>query len=159
VNDTIAFAIPGAGVHTLMVSNLPTTNKPVTIDGYTQPGSSANTNGPNLGSNAVILIEVNIAIGFLAVGGGNSTVRGLAVNGYRGILPVKPGRNTVAGNFLGINAAGTAAPAHANTGVQDIQVNSPNNTIGGTTPAARNVISGVATPPASSNNGITVTAD
>src|SRR5262249_25232963 len=115
--------------------------------------------GPNLGSNAVILIEVNIAIGFLAVGGGNSTVRGLAVNGYGGIFLFNLGGNTVAGNFLGINAAGTAAPAHAHTGVQDIQVNSSNNTIGGTTPAARNVISGVATPPASSNNGITVTAD
>src|SRR5262249_40182846 len=101
VNDTIAFAIPGPGVHTLTVSNLPTTNKPVTIDGYTQPGSSANTNGPNLGSNAVILIEVNITTGFLAVGGGNSTVRGLAVNGYGGIFLFNLGGNTVAGNFLG----------------------------------------------------------
>ena len=43
--DTIAFAIPGAGVHTITpLTLLPIISQPVTIDGYTQPGSSPNTN-------------------------------------------------------------------------------------------------------------------
>src|SRR5262245_53416398 len=41
--DTIRFAIPGAGVHTITpTSELPTITGPVTIDGYTQQGSSPN---------------------------------------------------------------------------------------------------------------------
>ncbi len=43
--DTIAFAIPGAGVHTITpLTLLPIISQPLTIDGYTQPGSSPNTN-------------------------------------------------------------------------------------------------------------------
>jgi hypothetical protein len=39
--DTIDFNIPGAGPHTIQpLSQLPTINDPVTIDGYTQPGAS-----------------------------------------------------------------------------------------------------------------------
>jgi hypothetical protein len=37
-NDTIDFNIPGAGVHTILEDTLPTVTKPVTIDGYSQPG-------------------------------------------------------------------------------------------------------------------------
>lgn len=48
--------------------------------------------------------------------------------------------NSVEGNFLGTNAAGTAALPNGWDGVA-IE-NAPNNTVGGTTAAARNVISG-----------------
>jgi hypothetical protein len=48
--------------------------------------------------------------------------------------------NVLAGNFIGTNAAGTTALANGANGVTVI--NSPNNTIGGTTAAALNVISG-----------------
>jgi hypothetical protein len=42
--DTIAFNIPGMVVHTITpVTQLPSITSPVTLDGYTQPGSSANT--------------------------------------------------------------------------------------------------------------------
>ncbi len=38
--DTIAFNIPGAGVHTITpLTGLPQITDPVIIDGYTQPGS------------------------------------------------------------------------------------------------------------------------
>src|SRR5207302_1603968 len=40
-------------------SPMPTLDDPVTIDGYTQPGSIVNTNGPGLGDNAKLLIEIN----------------------------------------------------------------------------------------------------
>ena len=55
--DTIAFAIPGSGVHEILVSSsLPGFVETVVVDGYTQPGSSANSNP--LGSNAQIRIEL-----------------------------------------------------------------------------------------------------
>src|SRR5262245_51677513 len=39
--DTIVFNIPGAGVHTITPQSLlPIVNEAVTIDGYSQPGSS-----------------------------------------------------------------------------------------------------------------------
>jgi len=55
--DQIVFNIPGSGVHTIT----PTTAFPpivdaVIIDGYTQPGASANTLA--VGDNAVLLIEL-----------------------------------------------------------------------------------------------------
>jgi hypothetical protein len=57
--DTIAFNIPGAGVHTItLTSLLPLITSPVFIDGYTQPGSSVNTNPMNAGINAVLQIEL-----------------------------------------------------------------------------------------------------
>ena len=45
--DTIAFAIPGGGPHTISpTSALPTITDPVIIGGFTQPGSSPNTKHP-----------------------------------------------------------------------------------------------------------------
>src|SRR5262245_60633998 len=42
--DIINFNIPSAGVHTITpTTKLPTITEAVTIDGYTQPGASANT--------------------------------------------------------------------------------------------------------------------
>ena len=42
--DTIAFAVPGVGPHTIQpLSALPTVTDMVVIDGYTQPGASPNT--------------------------------------------------------------------------------------------------------------------
>ena len=49
--------------------------------------------------------------------------------------------NTVAGNFIGTNAAGSAALFNGNSGVV-LNTGTTNNTVGGTTAAARNVISG-----------------
>ena len=51
-HDTIAFDIPGPGVHTIApTSPLPIITDPVTIDGYTQPGSAPNTNPVGQGLN------------------------------------------------------------------------------------------------------------
>lgn len=48
--------------------------------------------------------------------------------------------NVVQGNYIGTNAAGTGAVPNGDNGLLIVQ--SSNNTIGGTTPQARNVISG-----------------
>ncbi len=58
-DDTIAFDIPGPGVHTIApTSPLPVITDPLTIDGYTQPGSAPNTNPFGHGLNATLLIEL-----------------------------------------------------------------------------------------------------
>jgi hypothetical protein len=48
--------------------------------------------------------------------------------------------NLIAGNYIGTNAAATAALGNHGAGI-GIGLNAPNNTIGGTTTAARNIIS------------------
>ena len=68
-------------------TGLPIINVPVIIDGYTQPGSSPNTLA--VGTNAVIVIELrgNAASGTpagLNVVGGGTTIKGLAIGGFRG---------------------------------------------------------------------------
>ncbi|HEY2413884.1 MAG TPA: hypothetical protein VGI40_16655, partial [Pirellulaceae bacterium] len=144
--DVISFAIPGAGIHSIAPdSELPEITDSAIIDGYTQPGAKANTNGPNAGSNAVILIELNganvaSAVSGLRLSSDNSTVSGLAVNQFlNGIELLGGSGNVIAGNFIGTDPSGTVPAANSQHGVfvQD----SANNTIGGTTPMARNVIS------------------
>ena len=75
-----------------------------------------------------------------ALNAGNSRVEGLIINGFDdGIVINGPGGDVIAGNWIGVNATGSAAAANRDDG---IEVNAPNVVIGGTTAAARNVISG-----------------
>ena len=149
--DVIAFNIPGAGPHTItLLSILPLLTGPVTIDGYTQPGSSVNTLA--VGNNAVLQIVItgNLLTGHalhFVLGSSGSVIRGLVINGLF-ILPGNNGSairieqsdgNAVTGNFIGTDATGTT-PVPSGNGVQII--NGSTNTVGGTTPAARNLISG-----------------
>ncbi len=143
--DTIAFNISGTGVHTISpLSALPIITEAVTIDGYTQPTSSANTLAT--GDNAALKIELNgtsaggTARG-LVITAGNCTIRGLVINRFRSsaIECSTNGSNVITGNFIGTNATGTSALGN---GVGVIFNSGSNNTVGGTTPATRNVISG-----------------
>ncbi len=145
VSDTITFSIPGAGIHTIAISGAQpalTLTKPVVIDGYTQPGSSANTLAT--GTNAIVLVELDgtaAPADGLVLAGGLSTVRGLVVrnfSGGSGLLVQGIGGNTIAGNFVGTDAAGTAArPNQTGISVATIGI-----LIGGPNPADRNLISG-----------------
>src|SRR6266404_3525254 len=87
---TINFNIPGGGVRTISpLTVLPTITQTVTIDGYTQPGSSPNTNPPTMGINAILQIElsgVNSGSNFggLTINALNCTVSGLVVNRFVG---------------------------------------------------------------------------
>jgi hypothetical protein len=140
-DDTIDFAIPGAGVHTITVStNLPTITDPVVIDGTTQPGYA--------GAPLVELTCSPVVSFGIRITGGASTVRGLAITGFStGISLLTGGGNVVEGCYLGPDAAGTGG-ASSGTGVS-IQ-SSDGNTIGGTAAADRNIIS------ANNSNGIQV---
>lgn len=141
--DTIAFNISGAGVRTIQATFLPGIDVPVTIDGFTQPGSKANA--LPVGNDAVMLIELS-GTG-LELYGGFSTVRGMVINNARtGIYlgdpdNVVPSRsNVVEGCFLGVNSAGTLFKPNNDYGIAIS--GSRGDRIGGSAPSARNVISG-----------------
>jgi hypothetical protein len=148
--DTIRFNIvSNASVKTISpASALPTIEEALTINGYSQSGASPNTRA--VGNNAVIKIQLNGAnagtgpdANGLVIRANDSTIKGLVINRFdsRGI--VVEGFNTtgnkVEGNFVGTNAAGTAALGNED-GV-DIQ-QADDTTVGGTASGARNVISG-----------------
>lgn len=157
-NDAIHFMIPtslmtpGSGLFEIIVGSdprasqipLPAIIKPVTIDGYSQPGSRQNTLPDS--DNALLLIEVDGdsiapqqelggAMVELTVAAGNSTVRGLVMNfaiekgGSQGIALQTGDDNIIEGNII----------TGCDTGVVVV---SRRNTVGGTAPGARNVISG-----------------
>jgi uncharacterized repeat protein (TIGR01451 family) len=74
-------------------------------------------------------------IGGTAVGAGNV----ISGNGARGLSILAGSGNLAQGNFIGTNAAGTAALGNS----QGLSIaDSPGNTIGGTAAGARNIISG-----------------
>lgn len=148
--DTIAFNILEAGVQTISIpgagfGQLPTITDPVIIDGFTQPGASPNSNPIDLPSNAVILIELTGqgTVSGLVVRADGCTVRGLAMSNFDTAIYVAGSSNRVAGNYLGTDASGSNGVGN-NRGVYVFPVTAipTDNTIGGTSPADRNVIVG-----------------
>jgi IPT/TIG domain/S-layer homology domain len=149
--DQITFFIAGAGVHTIILATpLPDITDGVEILGFTQPGSSENTNGPGLPDNSVHLIEIDGTNSGAGTGAGvlrlNNPTEGFIVDGL--VIHSAPGAaiqvnsttsGTISGNFLGTDAAGSTA--HPNFYGVEIE-GSTNIQIGGTLPSQRNVISG-----------------
>lgn len=81
---------------------------------------------------------------FNIIGGASSGAGNIVSgNGNQGVLLQDPGtaNNVVAGNFIGLNAAGTAAVPNTYSGV-GLFGGATSNTIGGTVVTARNIISG-----------------
>jgi len=151
--DTVNFNLPtgsrdpDSGVKTIAPeSALPLITEAVTINGYSQPGASPNTRA--VGSDAVLKIELSGANApgedGLFIAAANSTVKGLVVNrwGSVGIHFSGSGAtgNRVVGNYIGTDASGTQDLGNGDSGVYI--GSAPNNTVGGTTPGARNIISG-----------------
>jgi uncharacterized repeat protein (TIGR01451 family) len=144
--DTIAFNIPGSGpfrIAPVPTAPLPTITDRVTIDATTQPGYAGTP-----------LIELD---GTDAGGNGNGlwisadgcVIRGLAINrfgaggvangtGGAGIV-LQSANGIIEANFIGTDPTGTLPRPNRTEGVW---IASSGNRIGGTTAAARNVISG-----------------
>jgi hypothetical protein len=150
--DTIDFTITGSGVHTITpATQLPVVTDAVFIDGYSQPGSSANTLA--VGDDAVLRIELDgTTVGpggtGLAFDGpnGGSTVRGLVINRWptwaiRIGPTVASNGNTITGNFIGTDPTGMSTSGTSQAAIY-VTTSSQNTVIGGTTPADRNVIVG-----------------
>ena len=135
--DRIYFNIAGAGPHTINLgSALPDITQAIIIDGTSEPDFAGTPvielNGTSAGAGTDGLV--------LAAGSTGSTVRGLTINRFGGSgIEVLSNSNTVAGNLIGVNAAGTAASAN---GWYGIYVSGTSNTIGGITAGSGNVISG-----------------
>jgi CSLREA domain-containing protein len=148
--DSIIFNIPGAGVHTIEWSNTaPAITGGLTIDGFTQPGATPNTNATG-GLNAVPLIEISggpwpQSDDGLTVEANHVTIRGLVITGFYNGVHIEAMTTlddvTVAGNFFGTTADGTESPLCSSAGVFFVR-RGTRITIGGTAPADRNLIAG-----------------
>lgn len=152
--DVITFAIPGDGVHTIQLTRrlqaLSDANGGTTIDGYTQPGASPNTDG--VVSNAKLMIQVrgNGANEFdaLPITSAGNVIKGLSFFNFKRALwiyGVGAHDNVVVGNFIGTDAAGAfRIPSVSDDGAHGIHIEQGayNNRIGGVPLAERNVISG-----------------
>ena len=94
-----------------------------------------------LGSQTTGIVDGTTSSGNII--GGTTAGAGNLISGNTGdgiyIYRADSGNNLIAGNFIGVNAAGTGAVANGGIG---IYLSSGSNTIGGSTAVARNVISG-----------------
>jgi len=133
--DTINFNIPGPAPHTIIpLSPLPAITEAVTINGTSQPDFAG-----------LPVVELNgLSAGVsdgLDINASSCDIRGLAINRFSGSGIVVTGNgNIIEGNFIGTNPNGTFAVGNAQDGV--FISGGTGNTIGGTTSAASNVISG-----------------
>lgn len=133
---------------------------PAILDGYTQPGASANTNPIDRADNAKIRIELDGRLApkpanGLTVDADGTVIRGFAINRFvtkfkkksdklgRAVggsgIEIDGGNSIVAGNYLGTDATGLVARGNETNGVV---VFGSNNTIAGVADADRNILSG-----------------
>ena len=139
--DIIDFSIAGGGPHTISPgSDLPTINEALTIDGTTEPDYAVGS--------PVIEIDGGGVVGDgLYVAGNPSTIKALVINNCIDTGIFLEGPNTVVeGCILGLDVDGATIQANA----IGIDIDATDATVGGTTVAARNVISG------NTNEGINV---
>jgi hypothetical protein len=148
-SNLIRFDIPGPGPHSILpYTQITSIMQPVTIDGFTQPGASPNTNPMNQPCNGVIKIELDgtESDGFsgLRITGDHVTIRGLAINRFEdyGILIDNADSCVIEGNFIGTDVTGTIDLGNTLGGIRANLDAGLQVTIGGTSEAARNVISG-----------------
>ncbi len=162
-SDTIGFDIPsatdagcnvGTGVCTISPTSGMLITSTVHIDGYTQPGSTANTLAANAYPNALGLdtqIKIQLdGIGTPANWNGlelaspNSRIDGLSIYNFRGTgaaIRVVSTNALIDGNFIGIMADGTTSGG-VNNSDYGVKISAASNTVGGTIAARRNLIAG-----------------
>lgn len=150
-SDTIVFDIPtsdngfdpATGTYKFRLQKgLPRLNEAVLIDGMTQPGFEGRP-----------LLELDFSQSSYCNGfevlGGSTTIRGFIIHsltsgsddqGGVGVAIQGSGGNIIEGNYFGTDAAGIEVRRTAGNSVQ--LADSHDNTIGGTTVQARNVLSG-----------------
>ncbi|QDU91273.1 Hemolysin, chromosomal [Pirellulimonas nuda] len=128
--DDIQFAIVGGDLTITPASTLPAITETLAINGATQPGVRID-GATVLGSGLQIS----------GAGANGSIVRGLSITRFSdGVTIVDSDSNTIAGNFIGTDAAST--PGLGNAIAVNISGDSDNNTIGGATLSDRNILSG-----------------
>ena len=124
--DSISFNIAPGGAQTIApLTGLPVVTDPLMIDGATQPGFAG---APLITIDGISVVDSS----GLRVSAGDSTVRALRITRFssNGLALDTAGGNVVQGNELLGNAS------------DGLNIGSSNNTVGGTTAAERNVLSG-----------------
>ena len=143
--DTINFKITSASKVIKPATPLPAITEKVTIDGYSQSGAAENTLA--VGTNAVLKVVLDGVNAGTASGldlaSPGSVVKGLNIQRFTVGIRVSGAdfdseSNTVRGNYIGTNAAGTQARAN----LVGIRIERFHTVIGGFDAAARNIISG-----------------
>jgi hypothetical protein len=146
--DTINFDIDAIGLQTIKPEiPLPfLTGGGTTINGYSQSYASEATGDDS----AVLLVEIDgthagaLSNGLVITSTGN-VITGLVINRFAvngiAIGGSAAGNNLIIGNHIGTDADGTAGLGNVLDGVF-IGLGAQHNTVGGDTPAERNVISG-----------------
>ncbi|HEY3832607.1 MAG TPA: NosD domain-containing protein [Acidimicrobiia bacterium] len=151
---TIAFAIPGTGLHTIKPTSaypiLTNANGGITIDGFTQPGSTANTSA--LADNAVYRIELAgpgpTKFDAFVLHSPGSMIRGLDIHGFNHAIymdQTSSASNTIVGNMIGLTPTGNYDPNDKLVNSSSciiMQGGAHDNVIGRPNLADRNVISG-----------------
>jgi CSLREA domain-containing protein len=135
---------------------LPSTGPSVVIDGTSQPGAFANSNSPDQGGlNGTLKIEVrgsnpigNANYAFQLDSDSPSVLRGLAISGYReGQVYLRgAGVHRIEGCYLGTDISGSEATLLSGSlpiGNGVVLAGNGEYVIGGTTPASRNLLSGL----------------
>src|SRR5215203_1775085 len=149
--DVINFAIPSGQSTTITPGTfgstpLPVITEQVTINGYSQEGSSPNTRA--VGDDAVIKVELDGSTAGSGAGlkiqdAKNSVIRGLAINHFLvgiSVFGATSFGNRVEGNFIGTDPTGTLHEEN----IVGVVVNkgASGNVVGWSTPDKRNLISG-----------------
>ncbi|MCC7491967.1 MAG: right-handed parallel beta-helix repeat-containing protein [Fimbriimonadaceae bacterium] len=154
-NNTISgnlhgVAVQGSGITTIGGSQAASSN---TIASNTYNGIRLAHNGTSYirgnligssGANGVHGIEISDNADSVNYIGGTATAERniISGNGSDGIAVNGGNLNVIYGNYLGINAAGTARQANGRNGITVSTNSTGSNTIGGRAPGQRNVISG-----------------
>jgi hypothetical protein len=129
--NAITFNIPGGVPQSIkLVELLPAIPGPVTVDATTQPGFA--------GTPVIELNGKQVEGPGIRFTNANSVVRGLVINRFDTSTGIVGGvGNLIEGNFIGTDKTGTVIQAN------DLGISGGRNiVIGGTTSAARNIISG-----------------
>ena len=151
--QTSNFSIGGGGAQTItLTASLANLTDAAVLNATTQEGFA--------GSPLIELRGGGVAVNAFNVqtAGSGSTIRGFVISGFTAdAIELIGDNNLVGGNWIGTDATGNAAAAlrNAEAGVR-IRAGADNNTVGGTTAADRNVLSGNGIGGDPSDNGLTL---
>ncbi len=152
--DVIEFNISGSEVHTIAVnSDLPLVTEKVTINGYSQPGSSENTAASPNPLNSVIKIEISgtnatLSQGILGIAAQGSIVKGLSIydgaapdsNFAKATLALASNDTILQGSFIGVRADGFTTGEY-DKNCASVFVAGTGVLVGGVNSADRNLLS------------------
>jgi CSLREA domain-containing protein len=147
ISGTADFTNGGQNGYTITPTSTLLVTQTVIINGYTQPGSSANTAPAPQPINSILLIELDqSSSGGIQLNADNIVVRGLVMNSSSGTGVLAGGDNIeIKGNYIGTNPQGTSAKANTLNGINASVsgFDDPDNLIiGGASPVDRNIVSG-----------------